>query len=146
MKKILFIFFIVFFCSGSFAQVFTYKIDTISINLSTKQIAKDKIKFSLTYENNAYKDIVKISEVARNKNIDLDPETDDDEYGEKLAYFANEYIYESNGCYLALRIDADENKRAVVNFEACEAINKNEWVPKNMLISKEYFKELQQSK
>ena len=146
MKKILFIFFIVFFCSGSFAQVFTYKTDTISINLSTKQIAKDKIKFSLTYENNVYKDIVKISGVARNKNIDLDPETDDDEYGEKLAYFANEYIYESNGCYLALRIDADENKRAVVNFEACEAINKKEWVPKNMLISKEYFKELKRSK
>ena len=108
MKKILFIFFIVFFCSGSFAQVFTYKTDTISINLSTKQIAKDKIKFSLTYENNVYKDIVKISGVARNKNIDLDPETDDDEYGEKLAYFADEYIYEGNGCYLALRIDADE--------------------------------------
>ena len=51
-------------------------------------------------------------------------------------------IYESNGCYLALRIDADENKRAVVNFEASEAINKNGWVPKNMLISKEYLKEL----
>jgi len=45
-----------------------------------------------------------------------------------------------------LRIDADENKRAVINFEACKAINKKEWVPKNMLISKEYFKELQQSK
>ena len=123
MKKILFIFFIVFFCSGSFAQVFTYKTDTISINLSTKQIAKDKIKFSLTYENNVYKDIVKISGVARNKNIDLDPETDDDEYGEKLAYFADEYIYEGNGCYLELRIDADENKRAIVNFEECETLN-----------------------
>ncbi|OUT09423.1 hypothetical protein B9N66_05850 [Campylobacter concisus] len=146
MKKILFIFFIVFFCSGSFAQVFTYKTDTISINLSTKQIAKDKIKFSLTYENNVYKDIVKISGVARNKNIDLDPETDDDEYGEKLAYFADEYIYEGNGCYLALRIDADENKRAIVNFEECETLNKKEWVPKNMLISKEYFKELKRSK
>ena len=146
MKKILFIFFIVFFCSGSFAQVFTYKTDTISINLSTKQIAKDKIKFSLTSENNVYKDIVKISGVARNKNIDLDPETDDDEYGEKLAYFADEYIYEGNGCYLALRIDADENKRAIVNFEECETLNKKEWVPKNMLISKEYFKELKRSK
>ncbi|WP_103593601.1 hypothetical protein [Campylobacter concisus] len=142
MKKILFIFFIVFFCSGSFAQVFTYKTDTISINLSTKQIAKDKIEFSLTYKNNAYKDIVKISGVARNKNIDLDPETDDDEYGEKLAYFADEYIYD----YLAPRIDADENKRAIVNFEECETLNKKEWVPKNMLISKEYFKELQRSK
>ena len=142
MKKILFIFFIVFFCSGSFAQVFTYKTDTISINLSTKQIAKDKIEFSLTYKNNAYKDIVKISGVARNKNIDLDPETDDDEYGEKLAYFADEYIYD----YLALRIDADENKRAIVNFEECETLNKKEWVPKNMHISKEYFKELQRSK
>jgi hypothetical protein len=118
----------------------------VSANLSTKQIAKDKIKFSLIYKNKANNDAIKISGVAKNKNIDLDPETDDDEYGEKLAYFANEYIYESNGCYLALRIDADENKRAVVNFEACEAINKNEWVPKNMLISKEYFKELQQSK
>ena len=146
MKKILFIFFIVFFCSGSFAQVFTYKTDTISIDLSTKQIAKDKIKFSLTYENNAYKDIVKISGVARNKNIDLDPETDDDEYGEKVAYFADEYIYEGNGCYLALRIDADENKRAIVNFEEFETLNKKEWIPKNMLISKEYFKELQRSK
>ena len=118
----------------------------MSANLSTKQIAKDKIKFSLIYKNDTCKDAVKISGVANNKNIDLDPETDDDEYGEKLAYFANEYMYESNGCYMVLRIDADENKRAVVNFEACEAINKNEWVPKNMLISKEYFKELQQSK
>ena len=118
----------------------------MSANLSTKQIAKDKIKFSLTYKNKANNDFIKISGVAKNKNIDLDPETDDDEYGEKLAYFANEYIYESNGCYLALRIDADENKRAVVNFEACEAINKKKLVPKNMLISKEYFKELRQSK
>ena len=56
-----------------------------------------------------------------------------DEYGEKLAYFANEYIYESNGCYLALRIDADENKRAVVKFEACGEINKKAWVPKTCL-------------
>jgi hypothetical protein len=65
-----------------------------------------------------------------------------DEYGEKLAYFAYEYIYESNGCYLVLRIDADKNKRAIVNFEACEAINKKAWVPKNMLITKEYLKVL----
>ncbi len=129
-----------------FAQVFTYKTDIVSTNLSIKQISKDKIKFSLIYKNKANNDAIKISGVAKNKNVDLDPETDDDEYGEKIAYFANEYIYESNGCYLALRIDADENKRAVVNFEACEAINKNEWVPKNVLISKEYFKELQQSK
>ena len=95
MKKF-YLYFLQCFCSGSFAQVFTYKTDTISINLSTKQLAKDKIKFSLTYENNAYKDIVKISGVARNKNIDLNPETDDEEYGEKLAYFADEYIYEDN--------------------------------------------------
>ena len=126
-----------------FAQVFTYKTDIVSANLSTKQIAKDRIKFSLIYKNKPDNDAIKISGIANNKNIDLDPETDDDEYGEKLAYFANEYIYESNGCYLALRIDADENKRAVVNLEACEAINKKEWVPKNILISKEYFKELQ---
>ena len=111
--------------------------------MRTKQIEKDKIKFSLIYKNKANNDAIKISGVAKNKNVDLDPETDDDEYGEKIAYFANEYIYESNGCYLALRIDADENKRAVVNLEACEAINKKEWVPKNILISKEYFKELQ---
>ena len=109
-------------------------------------MAKDKIKFSLIYKDKANNDAIKISGVAKNRNVDLDPETDDDEYGEKLAYFANEYIYESNGCYLVLRIDADENKRAVINFEACKAINKKEWVPKNMLISKEYFKELQQSK
>ena len=140
------IFLIVTICSTLFAQVFTYKTDIVSANLSIKQMAKDKIKFSLIYKNKANNDAIKISGVANNKNIDLDPETDDDEYGEKLAYFANEYIYESNGCYLALRIDADENKRAVVNFEACEAINKKEWVPKKMLISKEYFKELQQSK
>lgn len=118
----------------------------MSTNLSIKQIAKDKIKFSLIYKNKANNDAIKISGVAKNRNVDLDPETNDDEYGEKLAYFANEYIYESNGCYLALRIDADENKRAVVNFEACKAINKKKWMPKNMLISKEYFKELQQSK
>ena len=136
------ILFIVTICSALYAQFFTYKTDIVSANLSTKQITRDKIKFSLTYKNDTYKDVVKISGVAKNKNIDLDPETDDDEYGEKLAYFANEYIYESNGCYLALRIDANENKRAVVNFEACEAINKKEWVPKNMLISKEYFKKL----
>ena len=146
MKKFLFIFFIVFFSSTLFAQVFTYKTDIVSANLSIKQMAKDKIKFSLIYKNKANNDAIKISGVAKNRNVDLDPETDDDEYGEKLAYFANEYIYESNGCYLALRIDADENKRAVVNFEVCEAINKKKWVPKNMLISKEYFKELQQSK
>ena len=146
MKKFLFIFFIVFFYSTLFAQVFTYKTDIVSANLSLKQMAKDKIKFSLIYKNKANNDAIKISGVAKNRNVDLDPETDDDEYGEKLAYFANEYIYESNGCYLALRIDADENKRAVVNFEVCEAINKKKWVPKNMLISKEYFKELQQSK
>ncbi|WP_103639251.1 hypothetical protein [Campylobacter concisus] len=146
MKKFLFIFFIVFFYSTLFAQVFTYKTDIVSANLSIKQMAKDKIKFSLIYKNKANNDAIKISGVAKNRNVDLDPETDDDEYGEKLAYFANEYIYESNGCYLALRIDADENKRAVVNFEVCEAINKKKWVPKNMLISKEYFKELQQSK
>ena len=146
MKKFLFIFFIVFFYSTLFAQVFTYKTDIVSANLSIKQMAKDKIKFSLIYKNKANNDAIKISGVAKNRNVDLDPETDDDGYGEKLAYFANEYIYESNGCYLALRIDADENKRAVVNFEVCEAINKKKWVPKNMLISKEYFKELQQSK
>ena len=118
----------------------------MSANLSTKQIAKDRIKFSLIYKNKPDNDAIKISGIANNKNIDLDPETDDDEYGDKLAYFANEYIYESNKCYLALRIDADENKRAIVNFEACEAINKKKWVPKNMLITKEYFKELQQTK
>jgi hypothetical protein len=118
----------------------------VSVNLSTKQIAKDRIKFSLIYKNKPDNDAIKISGIANNKNINFDPETDDDEYGDKLAYFANEYIYESNGCYLALRIDADENKRAVVKFEACEAINKKAWAPKNMLITKEYFKELQQSK
>ena len=108
--------------------------------MSIKQIAKDKIQFSLIYKNKANNDTIKISGIAKNKNIDLDPETDDDEYGEKLAYFANEYIYESNGCYLALRIDADENKRAVVNFEACEAINKKEWVPKKCLYQKSILK------
>ena len=55
-------------------------------------MAKDKIKFSLIYKNKANNDAIKISGVAKNKNIDLDPETDDDEYGEKLAYFANGYI------------------------------------------------------
>ena len=114
----------------------------MSVNLSTKQIAKDRIKFSLIYKNKPDNDAIKISGIANNKNINFDPETDDDEYGDKLAYFANEYIYESNGCYLALRIDADENKRAVVKFEACKAINKKAWVPKNMLITKEYLKEL----
>lgn len=124
--------------------MFTYETDIVSANLSTKQIARDRIKFSLIYKNKPDNDAIKISGIAKNINFDL--ETDDDEYGEKLAYFANEYIYESNGCYLALRIDADENKRAVVKFEACEAINKKAWAPKNMLITKEYFKELQQSK
>ena len=113
--------------SGLFAQVFSYKIDNVNVNLSTKQITRDKIKFGLIYKNITDKDIVKISGIAKNK---------------KLAYFANEYIYKSNGCYLALRIDADENKRAVVKFEACEAINKKAWAPKNMLITKEYLKEL----
>jgi hypothetical protein len=98
MKKFLFIFFIVFFYSTLFAQVFTYKTDIVSANLSIKQMAKDKIKFSLIYKNKANNDAIKISGVAKNRNVDLDPETDDDEYGEKLAYFANEYIYESNGC------------------------------------------------
>ena len=128
--------------SGLFAQVFSYKIDNVNVNLSTKQITRDKIKFGLIYKNITDKDIVKISGIAKNKNINFDLETDDDEYGEKLAYFANEYIYKSNGCYLALRIDADENKRAVVKFEACEAINKKAWAPKNMLITKEYLKVL----
>ena len=117
MKKILFIFFISSLYGDLFAQVFTYNLNFVRVNLNTKQIAKDKY-------------------------INFDPETGKDKYGENLAYFANEYIYESNGCYLALRIDADENKRAVVKFEACKAINKKAWVPKNMLITKEYLKEL----
>lgn len=112
----------------------------MSANLRTKQIAKDRIKFSLTYKNDTCKDAVKISGVAKNKNVDLDPETDDDEYGEKLAYFANEYIYESNGCYLVLRIDADENKRAVVNFKACETIKKRNGCQKTCLYQKSILK------
>ena len=107
--------------------------------MRTKQIAKYKIKFSLIYKNKANNDAIKISGVAKNRNVDLDPETDDDEYGKKLAYFANEYMYESNGCYLALRIDADENKRAVVNFEACKAINKKEMGAKKHAYIKRVF-------
>ena len=99
MKKILFIFFISSLYGDLFAQVFTYNLNFVRVNLNTKQIAKDKY-------------------------INFDLETGKDKYGENLAYFANEYTYEDKDALSPLRIDADENKKAVVKFEACDKLNK----------------------
>jgi hypothetical protein len=86
--------------------VYVFENDTIKQSVTLNYLTDIEISFRYTVENKTRQQNAFIQGTAKNEYSEYDPEMDEDEEG--VAYFADEFIYSSNGFRLAFRIAEDQ--------------------------------------
>jgi hypothetical protein len=110
-------------------KTYQFRNDTLVQTIVVKWQSANRIGFQYSVKNTRRHKTIKITGIANNPHPEMDPEIDEDEPSD-LVYPSTRYIFEQNGCYLAIQIELNKKDRVVVTSGECPRYL-NQWCPLN---------------